>query len=79
MSTHTSTIEKNKSILSKCKAVIAQSMQGKAQLFIAEESTQPSKLGVAGLSPVFRSHFKALTIVGAFFISGHFHGFYPLM
>jgi len=26
----------------------------------------PSKLGVAGLSPVFRSHFKALTFVGAF-------------
>ena len=39
----------------------------------------PSKLGVAGLSPVFRSHFKALTKGSAFFISGHFHGFYPLM
>ena len=38
---------------------------------------QPSKLGVAGLSPVFRSHFKALTIVGAFLISGSFSGFHP--
>ena len=35
----------------------------------------PSKLGVAGLSPVFRSHFKALTKVGAFFVLGGFHGF----
>ena len=37
----------------------------------------PSKLGVAGLSPVFRSHFKALTMVGAFFVLGGFNGFYP--
>ena len=37
----------------------------------------PSKLGVAGLSPVFRSHFKALTMVGAFFVLGGVNGFYP--
>uniref|UniRef100_UPI00266598E4 hypothetical protein n=1 Tax=Butyricimonas virosa TaxID=544645 RepID=UPI00266598E4 len=37
----------------------------------------PSKLGVAGLSPVFRSHFKALTKVGAFFISTVLVGFTP--
>ncbi len=37
----------------------------------------PSKLGVAGLSPVFRSHFKALTNVGAFFISTVLVGFTP--
>ena len=33
---------------------------------IAEERTLPSKLGIAGLSPFSRSHFKALTFVDVF-------------